>query len=533
MYTFQSLPRQAIVISGLFAIVLVVSTVGSGVFASPVAAQSTSPDKTVQQIITEIKQLNLGYVKLNQKTKTKIKNNLRALATQKLSEDQEQTRITNVITLMKRATPDKTLSSREKTQIKWVISDSLGKDGRASKSAFNIDFVGFMTDKFRAIAELFEKAFNWLLDTVYKLTLGTPVPKNTGWHGILGEPTNQPFKSLYNKLLVSIIYPLMNYLLGLSVIFLGISLAVNPFMSRYRIWDLIIKFTTGLFLYAFSWPAITIMHGVVYDITNFIVPNASMVTKSATNLLAFGSAIPVAAYLGGASVGFTSLLGVGLVFGLRQILLTTIFPYIFAPLVLTAYIAPWSGMRRFAHTMIWQYVNVLTMVIPMALVLRAAVVVKWSWGFGGFAAVLVILGLFLLMAAYPIVGVYLFLQVPGLVRSGASSVASDAVSRGKSVKDQFSGSEDNTKSATSATTGTTPNTRATAMSEAQEKTTTTTARHRSRSAGFTTTAAKIRNRYRHDKNRTQSGTMTPEAMKEAFSRGDRHHILSDKGGDRP
>jgi hypothetical protein len=379
--------------------------------------------------------------------------------------------------------------------------------------------------KWKQLAAMFANSFEWLFDKIYTLTIGTPVPQNTGWHGIFGTPTNQPFKSLYTTLLSNILYPIMNYVLGLGILFLGLSFMVNPFLSTHRIWNLLIKFVTALMLYAFSWIAVTILHKGAATMTSFIAPNPAVVTQSASNLLAFGAAVPVAAYVGGALIGFGSVLELAVVFGLRQTALRLIFPYIFGPLVLILYLSPWQYLKKVAHKAIWQYINLLTMSIPIAILLRAAVAVKWSFGFSGFLATVGILGLFLLMAIYPVVSTYLFFQMSGHIGSVASAATSGAATRVGSATEKMGWGRDSA-SDTSATSGSTPSTRAQAMSDAQEQLTlSSSATARTHRAGddSSTTASKIREQYTQQ----QTGPMSPTKLKAAaFER------FSDNGGEK-
>ncbi len=493
-------------------------------------------DEGTIQVVTEISRLDVGYDGLSLKSKEAIKTKIRSLQIneEEMTHREWDMQFRDIVDPLGDGVIDSItgISDEDKEEIRQILEDELGSAGRQpEKEDLGINFNSWMEQKLEALAELFEEGFNWVSQRIYDLTLNTPVPENTGWKGILGEPTNEPFKSLYNGLLVEKIYPVTNSLLGLGIIFLGLSLTVNPVMSEFRIWDLLIKFVTGLMLYAFSWTAVTLMHKFVKVTTEFLMPNPGTVTDSATNLLAFSSGIPVAAYLGGAFVGSSAAFGVGLLFGLRQVLLTSVFPYIFGPLALTAYLAPWTGLKRAAHKAIWQYINILTMSIPIAIILQAAVTVKWGFGFGGFVGVLAILGLFIVMLLYPLISTYFFLQMPGYIGSKASVVATGAANRVGAAKQKVGWGSSATASDSGATSGTTVE----EMTNASEASSSGSSRQNtSTSYTQTTLASKIRDKY--DREQAQqsrsSASLTPEAMKEAFLRDDRSYTRTTMGDDK-
>lgn len=485
------------------------------------------------QVATEISRLDVGYNGLSLESKEAVKTSIRSLQIneEKMTHQEWETQFRDIVKpLGKGVTGSITgVSDENKEEIRQILENELGSAGRQPEQRdLGINFNSWMEQKLEALAELLEEGFNWVSQRIYDLTLNTPVPENTGWKGILGEPTNEPFKSLYNGLLVEKIYPVTNSLLGIGIIFLGLSLTVNPVMSEFRIWDLLIKFVTGLMLYAFSWTAITIMHKFVKVTTDFIMPDPSTVTDSAANLLAFGAGIPVAAYLGGAFVGASAAFSVGLLFGLRQVLLTSVFPYLFGPLALIAYLAPWPGLKRAAHKAIWQYINVLTMSIPIAIILQAAVTVKWGFGFGGFVGSLAVLGLFIVMVVYPMLSTYFFLQMPGYIGSKASALTTGAANRVGAAKRRVGWGSAATASDSSATSGTTVK----EMTDASEASSN--GQNTSTSYTRTTLASKIRDKYEREQvqQSRSSASLTPDAMKEAFLRDDRSYTRTARSDDK-
>lgn len=417
------------------------------------------------------------------------------------------------------------VNKKEKQQIRQILRSELGKDGRQPKKTPLLDFnIGaFIDQKLEALKDNFVAMFEYLFNEIYSHTLGTPVPENSGWHQVFGTPTNKPYSTLYQVLLVERLYPVMNYFLGLGVLFLGASFTVNPFMSRFRIWDLLTKFVAGLMFYAFGWTAVTLLHGTVRGITNFIVPDPKVVTESAGTLLAFGASVPVAAALGGALTAASSLFGVGLILGTRYFLLTTVFPYIFGPLMLILYISPWQRLRSYASMALWQYVNILTMVIPMALVLRAAVALNWAFG-DAVGFVFTIIGTLLFLLLYPIGSIYFFYRASGAVATAARSGMSTASSQIKSATERVRWGGSDSASDTSATGGESPGSQAQAMvdAEQQSESSDSTPSPSSQSSP-TTTAQTIRDLYDSE----GDDSMSPADMKEHIAQNDRLSTLKE------
>src|SRR5699024_9578328 len=135
------------------------------------------------------------------------------------------------------------------------------------------------------------------------------------------------------------------------------------------------KFVAFLLLYVSSWAVITLMHGTVNDITVWLRPSQQAMEALGSNVTKL-SAGAIGAYFVGARGILASIFSMGVELGLRRIALQYFFPYVFPVLLLLLYVSPWRRLKSFASVVIWQYVNLLTMVIPMAIVLKAAATVS-------------------------------------------------------------------------------------------------------------------------------------------------------------
>lgn len=394
---------------------------------------STGP---VQKAITLFKQNDVGYRDVSKKSKKNVKSILRKFQKKNLSKQKREKLSGKLVTIIKGGVKqgEETwpYSSSDTDAIFSVLEKVFNEKltiPRERDPELDINIFGVVEDKMRAIGHYLMKGAAAILTDVYKTAFSTPVPQNTGWHGIFGTPTNGPFQNLYQNLLVKTLYPLTNLLLGIGIIFMGLSLVVNPLISRFRAWNLMIKFTTFILLYGFSWVAVTLMHGAVNDITMWIAPSAKEVGGLITNVGKM-SGIAIGAYFVGSSGIMATAFGLAAELQMRLVLLKWFFPYIFAPLILILYVSPWRRLRMAASTALWQYVNVLIMVIPMALFLKAATLVNVGNSLGEtLHAMIVLCVLFGAALSMPIFTTWFFFKVPGQAAEGVKSAGKGAAKR--------------------------------------------------------------------------------------------------------
>jgi hypothetical protein len=412
---------------------------------------NASGNGSVSAVIQDFKQSKVGYNKLSSDQKSKVKKQVRNLtqAQKKLDSGQKINQYQKVYNAFgyKRVLPF-SKESKNRNQ----ISNILDKHVNAQESAgvppkslppkkgplSGIDIPGMMDAKLDSMADTLKEGASNVLGQVYDLAFSTPVPQNNGWQGVFGTPTNQPFQQLHQQLLSEKLYPLTNILLGMSVLVMGISMTVNPLM---------IKFVSFLMLYVASWAVVTLLHGAVNDITLWLRPSKDAMAALATNVEAL-SAGAIGAYFVGAGGILTTVFGLGLELSLRRIALQYFLPYIFPVLLLLLYVSPWQRLKSFASVILWQYVNILTMVIPMAILLKAAAIASFSTS-GGVQGMLLLIGLFLMAVSVPGITTYTFLQIPGKAGQYGKVAAAGAVGHASTAKGRLSGgSEDSSSSAT-------------------------------------------------------------------------------------
>ena len=469
---------------------------------------NSTPADPVNTTIREFRQQNLGYANLSSDNQSQFRGRLQELNGSLVRNPdritREQQRILSDII---RIFPNDGNQQQRRTIVKENFGFAENMTGQGySDAGPNLDIPSIMDVQLNSLADSFKEAAADTLGTIYNLAFSTPVPENDGWRGIFGEPTNatgspqnatngtsatnatgagqnatnatnasdswgqvlgissdRAFQQLHQQLLMDRLYPLLNYVLGIAVVVLGLSLTVNPFMSRFRIINLMVKFVTFLFLYAFSWGAITLMHGVVNEITMWLRPSSAELESLLTSFDTLGAGA-AAAYFAGAGGIFTTVLGMGLELAVRHLALVYFLPYVFPVLILILYLSPWQRLKQFASMGIWQYVNVLTMVIPMAAFLKAALIVDFS-PTDGIGGMIVLLALFILAVVFPLIQTYFFIQIPGTAAWAAKTAGSAVASRVGAAKEKVWGSDDSSADST-ATGNTNPGDRAEAAVEA-------------------------------------------------------------------
>lgn len=432
------------------------ATAGNGTNAS---AGGPTSNESVNRIISEFKSKNLSYKQLSQENKSRANELLLSITTGNLTKEETNKKFDQFEQLIAGASgAGKAANSQRKEQRRQIVMEYVGeREKRNPLPNIDIDIPGMLDQKLEAIADAFREGASVVVEKVYPLAFSTPVPQNDGWANILGTPTNDPFQSLHQQLLTEKLYPLTNMLLGMGVIAMGLSLTVTPLISRFRVLDLTTKFVSFLFLYTFSWVVVTLMHGIVDDITVWLRPSQQAMTALATDVGKL-SAGAVGAYLAGSGGILATVFGLGLELGLRRVALQYVFPYIFPALVLILYVSPWQRLKSLASVVLWQYVNVLVMVIPMAILLKAAAIVNFSTD-DGIVAMLILVALFLTTTVIPLVSTYTFLQIPGKAARAGKSAAVGAASRAGDIKDRIGWGGDESGSDGTATADTSPGSR--------------------------------------------------------------------------
>jgi hypothetical protein len=488
-------------------------------FGAGTAPQST-PANPVNATITQFKQENLGYANLSSSAKNQFRSKLQQLNGTAVRNPgritKEQQRILSDIG---RIFPNDGNHRRRQKIVKknfGIATNMSGKGYGAAGPNINIDIPKLLGGKLDALADKFRKGAANILTNLYNLAFSTPVPENSGWKGVLGTPvdtkSNQTFYTLFQKLLVEKLYPVTYSLLTVGIVFMAISLAGNPFLSHHQVVDYLIKLVLGIMYWAFAWTGVTLMHGVVNNITMWIRPSPEVMGALVTHVEAL-SAGATAAYFAGSGGILAALFGLGLELGMRRVLLLYVFPYIFPVLLLVLYLAPWRRLRAYASMGIWQYVNVLTMVIPMAVLLKAAAVVSLGLkGKSSVVAMFILVALFLVAATIPFITTYFYIQMPGTAKKGAKKGVSSARGRIGDAKDKMGWGDDESASESTTTASASPGDRGEEAVDAATDTSSGLSTSGTVDSTSDTTASQVRELYEQQ----HTDPMSDEAMLQAY-----------------
>ncbi|MFC6906994.1 hypothetical protein [Halalkalicoccus tibetensis] len=265
-----------------------------------------------------------------------------------------------------------------------------------------------------------------LIDNVFNNMLGTPTPENDGWQGIFGQPVGETYSDLYEEVYMQMILPPVFQFMILG--FIGFTLFVVPFspLTGQRVWSVLLGMFGAAALVLFAWNVASLLHHVSDAVTMWFLPqgedflNGSGVTGTAELELASG---PLAVLLGAYFASWN--IGIGLLFihGARQAILFFM-PTVLPIILVGMYFGPKASKAAFS-VLFWQYIGLLVMNWPTALLLSTAYHVGFDFGMGpagsltNFAATI---GLFAFA-----VGIPLFVQTSFLGGSLAAVVMKGSV----------------------------------------------------------------------------------------------------------
>ena len=266
------------------------------------------------------------------------------------------------------------------------------------------------TDNAEQLAEWFAEqmfvATEVLIDDVFNNMLGTPTPENDGWQGILGQPTGETYSELYENVYMDMILPPVFQFMILA--FIGFSLFVVPFspITGQRVWRVMITMFGAAALILLAWNFASLLHHVSDAVTQWFLPQSdeflgeSGVAEDAGLELASG---PLAVLLGVYFASWNVGIGLLLIHGIRQVALFFM-PTVLPIILVGMYFGPKTSKSAFS-VLFWQYIGLLVMNWPTALLLSIAYYVSFDFGMGA-AGVLpdmaTTIGLFLFAVGIPL-----------------------------------------------------------------------------------------------------------------------------------
>ena len=277
------------------------------------------------------------------------------------------------------------------------------------------------------LAEASANVIQWILGGSYELVVGTPVPENAGWLGIFGEPTNEPFATLFADLHETWLFPLTLSFFALALLISGSVLPFSGFIGKYSAsrW-VALAFATVLAM-SLSWPIVTALHLASDTVATTIAPSGDEITDSDGIATLVASAGPIAAGL--YVTNGIKIIIYALIYGMRYFLLLMVLPYIFGLVLAVSLFAPWRKLRSFASGVLWLHVSLLLIPIATAVLFRGAYLVDWSFGFDGLANLLLIMGLLVAAIVIPIWMMYKATTMTGMLAGAAAGAGASLAAR--------------------------------------------------------------------------------------------------------
>lgn len=294
----------------------------------------------------------------------------------------------------------------------------------------------------------------YLVDEVINDMLGTPTPENDGWHGILGQPVGDTYSDLYEEVYMQMILPPAFQFMIIGFIFF--TLFVVPFspMTGQRVWSVLLAMFGAGALVMLSWNVASLLHHVSDAVTMWFLPQGEEILASGDPNNPFSeeniklNAGPLAVGLGVYLASWNVGLMLALIHGIRHAILF-LMPTILPIILVGMYFGPRTSKAAFS-VLFWQYIGLLVMNWPTALLLSIGYHVGFDFGMGAagsLANMAVTIGVIILAVVLPLTiqtsflgGSLVAIITKGSVLSAGMNTARRVLpSRGKSTRSKRGG----------------------------------------------------------------------------------------------
>lgn len=249
----------------------------------------------------------------------------------------------------------------------------------------------------------------YLVDEVINEMLGTPTPENDGWQGILGQPVGDTYSDLYEEVYMQMILPPAFQFMIIGFIFF--TLFVVPFspMTGQRVWSVLLAMFGAGALVMLSWNVASLLHHVSDAVTMWFLPQGEEILASGDPNNPFSeeniklNAGPLAVGLGVYLASWNVGLMLALIHGIRHAILF-LMPTILPIILVGMYFGPRTSKAAFS-VLFWQYIGLLVMNWPTALLLSIGYHVGFDFGMGAagsLANMAVTIGVIILAVVLPL-----------------------------------------------------------------------------------------------------------------------------------
>ncbi len=249
----------------------------------------------------------------------------------------------------------------------------------------------------------------YLVDEVINEMLGTPTPENDGWQGILGQPVGETYSDLYEEVYMQMILPPAFQFMIIGFIFF--TLFVVPFspMTGQRVWSVLLAMFGAGALVMLSWNVASLLHHVSDAVTMWFLPQGEEILPSGDPNNPFSeehiklNAGPLAVSLGVYLASWNVGLMLALIHGIRHAILF-LMPTVLPIILVGMYFGPRTSKSAFS-VLFWQYIGLLVMNWPTALLLSIGYHVGFDFGMGAagsLANMAVTIGVIILAVVLPL-----------------------------------------------------------------------------------------------------------------------------------
>ncbi|WP_227380501.1 hypothetical protein [Haladaptatus halobius] len=277
--------------------------------------------------------------------------------------------------------------------------------GGGGGGLISFDPLDYLTGLLGAFGKLATGSVMWLFRQIIDFLVGVNHPVNNGPMGIFGTPTNQPYKALFWQIYIPVT---IGFAGAVLIMLASVRAAVSPFtglISSGRQSAITVAVMATVVWFTLWWPLSTFVEMFVDTAANAIAPSPKQMTSSFGSLVKLGSA-PIIGGVTFAAIGWIEMVVLAMVYKLID---TALLVYkVGMPILITgAYLGPHRRMRSLCSSLAWQWLNFVTMSLPMAFILLVSWTLKWSISLKGLGAVLTSIALLLIGIFYPLYSTYL------------------------------------------------------------------------------------------------------------------------------
>lgn len=272
-----------------------------------------------------------------------------------------------------------------------------------------------------------------VIEDVVNDGLGTNVPENDGYMGILGQPVEGD-GSMYSQIyydyyFVKIVPPLQDLFYLMAGVTLLYVIPAGKLLN-YQTKRLGLMVIGGTVLVVASWEVATFMHYVSDSVTQFLLPDAEDILNppgTGEGIATMDSASGAMGTLLGVSIfGWNAGMALLILQGGRHVLLA-ILPAWLGVILLVQWLCPVQIGRQIGSLAFWGYVGLLVYNWPTSAVFGAAEAIAFTFGMDGMSATLsdfgMTTGLFMIAAFLPVLTQATFFLAPLFAMYKKGSVA--------------------------------------------------------------------------------------------------------------